>query len=32
MSDIELIFIVHTIILIIGIMGLGLSAYINFKD
>jgi len=32
MSDIELILLVHKIILIIGILGLGVIFYYNFKD
>jgi hypothetical protein len=32
MSDIELILLVHKIILSIGILGLGVTLYYNFKD
>jgi len=32
MSDIELILLVHKIILSIGILGLGVIFYYNFKD
>jgi len=32
MSDIELILLVHKIILSIGILGLGVTFYYNFKD
>ncbi len=32
MSDIELIILVHEIIIIVGIIGLGFKLYYNFKD
>jgi hypothetical protein len=32
MSDIELIILVHEIIIIVGLIGLGFNFYYNFKD
>jgi hypothetical protein len=32
MSDIELIILVHEILIIVGLIGLGFNIYYNFKD